>query len=55
LTADTMSHQVKLHLDAGMDLHVAKPIEAADLFRKILKATQAANPAESGLDQVEVL
>jgi signal transduction histidine kinase/AmiR/NasT family two-component response regulator len=42
LTADTMSHQIKVHLESGMDLHVAKPIEASDLFRKILKATQIA-------------
>jgi signal transduction histidine kinase len=42
LTADTMSHQIKVHLDSGMDLHVAKPIEATDLFRKILTATRMA-------------
>jgi len=42
LTADTMSHQIKVHLESGMDLHVAKPIEATDLYRKILKATQMA-------------
>jgi CheY-like chemotaxis protein len=42
LTADTMSHQIKVHLESGMDLHVAKPIEATDLFRKIVKATQLA-------------
>jgi CheY-like chemotaxis protein len=46
LTADTMSHQIKLHLDAGMDLHVAKPVEASDLFRKIAKAAQMAATAE---------
>jgi signal transduction histidine kinase/CheY-like chemotaxis protein len=45
LTADTMAHQIKLHLDSGMDLHVAKPIEATDLFRKILKALQMAEIA----------
>jgi signal transduction histidine kinase/FixJ family two-component response regulator len=42
LTADTMAHQIKFHLDSGMDLHVAKPIEASDLFRKVLKASQMA-------------
>jgi CheY-like chemotaxis protein len=46
LTADTMSHQIKIHLESGMDLHVAKPIEATDLFRKILKATQIAATEE---------
>ncbi len=46
LTADNMAHQIKLHLDAGMDLHVAKPIKATDLFRQIVKATQMTAAAE---------
>jgi len=46
LTADTMSHQIKLHLESGMDLHVAKPIEATELFRKMVKATQTAATSE---------
>jgi len=46
LTADNMSHQIKQHLASGMDLHVAKPIEAGDLFRKIVKATEIAAAAE---------
>jgi signal transduction histidine kinase len=32
LTANAMSHQVAAYADAGMDGHVAKPIEAAALF-----------------------
>jgi CheY-like chemotaxis protein len=32
LTANAMSHQVEQYLAAGMDSHVAKPIEAAALF-----------------------
>jgi len=32
LTANAMSHQVETYLAAGMDAHVAKPIEAARLF-----------------------
>ncbi len=32
LTANAMAHQVAHYLDAGMDAHVAKPIEAAALF-----------------------
>jgi CheY-like chemotaxis protein len=32
LTADTMSHQVAKYLAAGMDGHVAKPIDAGRLF-----------------------
>jgi signal transduction histidine kinase/CheY-like chemotaxis protein len=55
LTADTMSHQVKLHLDAGMDLHVAKPIEAGDLFRKILKAIQIEGKAEPSKNLADAL
>jgi CheY-like chemotaxis protein len=45
LTADTMSHQIRAHLESGMDLHVAKPIDATDLFRKILKAAQMSETA----------
>jgi signal transduction histidine kinase/CheY-like chemotaxis protein len=55
LTADTMSHQIKVHLESGMDLHVAKPIEATDLFRKILKATQFAAAEELEAEQVRAL
>jgi CheY-like chemotaxis protein len=47
LTADTMSHQIQLHLASGMDLHVAKPIEANDLFLKILQATEIAAADEA--------
>ena len=32
LTANAMSHQIAEYLAAGMDGHVAKPIEAAELF-----------------------
>jgi signal transduction histidine kinase/CheY-like chemotaxis protein len=46
LTADTMAHQIEFHLDAGMDLHVAKPIEATDLLNKIVQATQLAAQVE---------
>jgi signal transduction histidine kinase/CheY-like chemotaxis protein len=35
LTANAMTHQVEELLAAGMDLHVAKPIDAATLFRAI--------------------
>jgi len=47
LTADTMSHQIELHLASGMDLHVAKPIDSTDLLNKILAATQLADIAKS--------
>ncbi|MFO1015025.1 MAG: ATP-binding protein [Caulobacteraceae bacterium] len=35
LTANAMAHQVSAYLAAGMDSHVAKPIEAAVLFHTI--------------------
>ena len=38
LTANAMSHQVEQYLDAGMDSHVAKPIEAAALFAALSTA-----------------
>ena len=35
LSANTMSHQVREYLAAGMNAHVAKPIEPAELFRVV--------------------
>jgi CheY-like chemotaxis protein len=49
LTADSMVHQVNLHLAAGMDLHVAKPIAAADLFEAMVKAVGAVPPMAAAL------
>ena len=34
-----MAHQVEQYRAAGMDGHVAKPIEAADLFAALSRAT----------------
>ncbi|WP_304190195.1 ATP-binding protein [Phenylobacterium aquaticum] len=47
LTANALSHQVQEYLAAGMDGHVAKPIEIAKLYEAISRAlTDAAqNPA----------
>jgi signal transduction histidine kinase/CheY-like chemotaxis protein len=45
LTANAMSHQVEQYLAAGMDTHVAKPIEAAALFAALSVVT--AESAES--------
>ena len=42
-----MSHQVEQYLTAGMDSHVAKPIEAAALFAALSAATAEASDAES--------
>jgi signal transduction histidine kinase/CheY-like chemotaxis protein len=46
LTANAMSHQVAQYLAAGMDGHVAKPIEAMALFQAIVDATQPTGQAE---------
>ncbi len=35
LTANAMNHQIKDYVDAGMDAHVAKPIEPALLFQVV--------------------
>ncbi len=45
LTANAMTHQVEELLACGMDLHVAKPIEAATLFRAIETALDMAEAA----------
>jgi signal transduction histidine kinase/ActR/RegA family two-component response regulator len=44
LTANAMSHQVDQYVAAGMDGHVAKPIQAAELFGAL---TRAAAPDEA--------
>jgi CheY-like chemotaxis protein len=44
LTANAMSHQVDQYVAAGMDGHVAKPIQAAELFGAL---TRAAVPDEA--------
>ena len=45
LTANAMSHQVAEYLAAGMDGHVAKPIEAGRLF-EALEAILGDAPAD---------
>jgi CheY-like chemotaxis protein len=50
LTANAMSHQIELCRAAGMDGHVAKPIEAARLFA----ALEAALEAEDALAESAV-
>ena len=42
LSANAMSHQVEEYLAAGMTAHVAKPIDAKELYRAIQKALTAA-------------
>ncbi|MDP2258159.1 MAG: ATP-binding protein [Caulobacter sp.] len=46
LTANAMTHQIDELLACGMDLHVAKPIDAATLFRAIEIALEMAEAAE---------
>ena len=41
LTANAMAHQVAEYLDAGMDSHVAKPIEAAALYAELQRVDWA--------------
>jgi two-component system, sensor histidine kinase len=44
LTANAMSHQVEQYIAAGMDGHVAKPIQAVELFETL---TRAAAPQQA--------
>ena len=39
LTANAMAHQVEQYITAGMDGHVAKPIQAAELFEALTRLT----------------
>ena len=49
LTANAMAHQVSAYLAAGMDSHVAKPIEAALLFHAIEACLDASETQELAL------
>jgi signal transduction histidine kinase/ActR/RegA family two-component response regulator len=44
LTANAMAHQVEAYVAAGMDGHVAKPIDAVQLFQALSDATAEADP-----------
>jgi CheY-like chemotaxis protein len=46
LTANAMSHQIGEYLEAGMDLHVSKPIQADALFRAIVAQVEQGEPAD---------
>jgi signal transduction histidine kinase/ActR/RegA family two-component response regulator len=43
LSANAMTHQVKSYLEAGMDMHLAKPIELGKL-QAVLRAVSAGEP-----------
>jgi signal transduction histidine kinase/AmiR/NasT family two-component response regulator len=45
LTANAMTHQIAEYVTAGMDGHVAKPIEASRLFDAIERALEQVKPA----------
>jgi signal transduction histidine kinase/ActR/RegA family two-component response regulator len=45
LTANVLAHQIGEYLDAGMDAHVAKPIEAGRLFAALQEALAMADEA----------
>jgi CheY-like chemotaxis protein len=47
LSANAMSHQVDSYLGAGMNAHVAKPIEAGVLYRTIGEVLAASGAAEA--------
>jgi CheY-like chemotaxis protein len=46
LTANAMRHQVEHLLEAGMDDHVGKPIDVADLLRALNRAVRRESLAE---------
>jgi signal transduction histidine kinase/CheY-like chemotaxis protein len=52
LSANAMVHQVKEYLNAGMDMHVAKPIQLAklhDALERVLNEAQAQAPAKDAV------
>jgi signal transduction histidine kinase/ActR/RegA family two-component response regulator len=54
LTANAMSHQVEQYIVAGMDGHVAKPIQAAELFATLTRAAVPDQAKPGGGARVEV-
>jgi signal transduction histidine kinase/ActR/RegA family two-component response regulator len=54
LTANAMSHQVEQYIAAGMDGHVAKPIQAAELFEMLTRAAVPPQAKPGGGAQQEV-
>jgi CheY-like chemotaxis protein len=53
LTANAMSHQIERYVAAGMDGHVAKPIQAAELFAALsaVAAPDEMKPGGGALEQ----
>jgi CheY-like chemotaxis protein len=48
VTANAMTHQVAEYLAAGMDLHVAKPIELSKLHAALRQVTEPGGSALLG-------
>ena len=46
LSANAMAHQVSEYVAAGMDGHVAKPIEAVALYKALCAAAEAIDPEQ---------
>ncbi|MFL5298087.1 MAG: ATP-binding protein [Phenylobacterium sp.] len=54
LTANAMSHQVEQYIAAGMDGHVAKPIQATELFDMLTRAAVPQQAKPGGGAKTEV-
>ena len=54
LTANAMSHQIDQYVSAGMNDHVAKPIQAAELFAALTRAAvpPQAKPGGGAMSEV---
>ena len=54
LSANAMTHQVESYLAAGMDNHVAKPIEASKLFAVLFELLEGQAADDGGEGRAEV-
>jgi len=54
LTANAMSHQIDQYLAAGMNGHVAKPIQAAELFEALTNAAVPPQAKPGGGSRAEI-
>ena len=54
LTANAMSHQIDAYVSAGMNDHVAKPIQAAELFAALTRAAVPPQAKPGGGARAEV-
>ncbi len=54
LTANAMTHQVEEYLEAGMDAHIAKPIQVDQLITTLMRRAQGETQSEDALPQTQV-